>query len=100
MAADLTVEWTGICSLLRTACSSDFGLEIEFSTDPATLREAVVDFDWQNDVQHIQLPTPTLVGIPQDQDGYDLLYAGYVAQILRPYLWATFSQTCYEGELL
>ncbi len=100
LAADLEVELAGYCILLGDACDYDFPLAIEFSTglDNLTLSYSLLDTYNAYDLS-IPLTTPTLVGLPIDQVGYDALYRGYATQLLWSLLLTKYETDCC-GQLL
>ncbi|VAW33660.1 hypothetical protein MNBD_CHLOROFLEXI01-214 [hydrothermal vent metagenome] len=72
------------------SCPPETKVRLLFSSDPASLTEAtffdaLIRADQENVLsggQAIRLPTPTLVGLPQDEVGYQTLFRGYAAQML------------------
>ncbi len=97
LAADWAAEWAGVCTLFGESCDREFRLTVDMSTDPASLIDENGEFD---ETAVVYLPTPSLVGLPSDRNGYGVLYRGYLAQILRPF-WQTFvHKECCGGEQL
>lgn len=82
LALDLDTAVAAVCAHPAFECPEEFHMQVEFSTDPASLSPEY------NSVAHIdqgwlfRLPTPTLVGIPQDEAGYQVLARGYGAQLV------------------
>lgn len=82
---DLERKLQEMCRLAVTPdCSGAFIVDVSFSPDPRTLvaseRPAPVT---QTDGRlALALPTPTLVGLPTDQAGYEALYRGYATQLV------------------
>ena len=75
LAMDLDQLVAQSCEQL--ACPDGFRLWIPLRTDPESLIELT---DWQTMVQsgrNIPLPSPTLVGVPPDEAGYQALLRGY-----------------------
>lgn len=97
LAADWSSAWAGTCALFGDACDRDYRLTIELSTDPASFIDENDEYD---PTAVLQLPTPSLVGLPTDRDGYGALYRGYLAQILRPFWQVFLVKECCGGELL
>ena len=65
-------------------CPADKQIEIQFSTDPAALAAAALPQAARqtNGALRITLPTPTLVGLPQDEAAYQALFRGYASQMV------------------
>lgn len=73
MVHDLCREWADL------DCPADQHLTLRLSTDPDSLLTATEAFP--ADGQPLQLPTPTLLGLPQDEAGYQALYRAYGGQL-------------------
>ncbi|MEM7114972.1 MAG: hypothetical protein AAF614_21220 [Chloroflexota bacterium] len=87
LADDLSQLLVDVCAIDTVNCPATFYFDIRFDTDPATN----LDFSFQQQNLSINrnrerltsfrlpLPTPTLVGLPQDEAGYQALQRGYGA---------------------
>ncbi len=90
LAADLEAKLVQLCAAPGSNCPTDMQVRLLFATEPESLSEATfidaLTREAQGDVltggQAIRLPTPTLVGLPQDEVGYQALFRGYAAQML------------------
>lgn len=85
MAGDLAGEIDRLCAQHSEVreCSTDGGIPIVFETDPESLL-ALGDPDTPVlQGRTFLLPTPTLVGLPIDDEGYKALYDGYTGRIVR-----------------
>jgi hypothetical protein len=76
-------------------------LLLHFSPNPQSLAEIADSTSWLREDGSIILPTPTLVGLPIDEAGYQALYRGYATRILT----AVFSRVsgykcCQHGLML
>lgn len=81
---DLDRKLDELCAtLVDIECDSDLLLRIRLSTDPQTLVDAAQPHAARiiDESLEIALPAPTLVGIPQDEDGYQAIFRGYAAQM-------------------
>jgi hypothetical protein len=80
LADDLDNLTVYMCAQLD--CPADFSLWIPLRTDPSSLLQMADQEAMWDSQRNIPLPTPSLVGVPQDEAGYQLLYRGYAAQVL------------------
>ena len=81
---DLERKLSEICAALEGIdCAQDLHLEIEFSTDPNSLVEAAHPIVAEQTERGllVRLPSPTLIGVPQDDGAYQALFRGYAAQM-------------------
>jgi hypothetical protein len=92
LAADLEARLVQVCSTPGFTCPEDAQVRLTFSSEPDSLtnlafQDALTedgssgDSVWQGDTA-VVLPTPTLVGLPQDEAGYQALLRGYAAYLL------------------
>ncbi len=85
IGADLAGDLQEICDSIPDdplTCLDELQLTVRFERDPlllASLRDTFTPVFRGGD---FVLPAPTLVGLPQDEAGYRLLYEGYTARIL------------------
>ncbi len=82
---DLERKLNEMCQTLQDIeCPVDRQVEIQLSADPATLAATALPQAARrtNDALRIMLPTPTLVGLPVDEAGYQALYRGYASQMV------------------
>lgn len=73
-----------ICSALEgVTCPADQSLELRFVDDPAVLLATRQPLPVRVTLSSLQidLPSPTLVGLPVDDAGYDALLRGYASQV-------------------
>ena len=90
LAADLEAKLVQLCSTPGYTCPPDARVRLIFLPEPASLTDATfigaLTRQDMGDVltggQAIGLPTPSLVGLPQDEAGYQVLLRGYAAQML------------------
>ncbi len=83
-------------------CPPALQVELIFSSDPATLAAAAAPLAIGQAAETLQitLPTPTLVGVPLDDAGYQALFRGYAAQISTAIIARQVGYTCCEGSPL
>ncbi len=82
---DLERKLDEMCqSLAEINCPSDLTVEIQFSSDPATLAatKRPLVAEQSGGVLRVNLPAPTLIGIPIDEPGYQALFRGYATQLI------------------
>ena len=100
---DLDQDVADMCNALpEDNCTPDFLLHIRLDNDPRSL----VDMADPSNIltpaagNIVRLPTPSLVGIPVDEDGYQALRQGYAAHVLTAAITANVHYTCCENGLL
>jgi hypothetical protein len=84
LLVDLERKYEELCSQLEDiVCDPSLRLNISLSTDPQTLVDSAFPHAGllTNNGLRINLPSPTLVGFPQDEAGYQALYRGYAARM-------------------
>lgn len=84
-ATDLAREISAICDQYPSAreCSVDTRIPIAFETDPESLLALGDTTTPALNGRTYILPTPSIVGLPVDDDAYTALYHGYTERILR-----------------
>lgn len=103
LAEDLTSIVQEACQQLDTfTCLSGVPLHIDLklSDDPATLAatQELTQLQADGSRWHIELPAPTLVGLPVDDTGYEILRDGYAGQILTAVLLHQANWQCCDGQ--
>lgn len=103
LTKDLTTMLQEACSQLDAfTCLSGVPLHIELtlSDDPATLAATQELTQLEADGNHwrVELPAPTLVGVPVDDAGYAMLRDGYAGQILTAVLLHQANWECCDGQ--
>ena len=111
LADDLDAEIGRMCNTLDSiACSADLYLTVRLDTDPDTLASLAVPLGpfqrarEQGDI--LELPTPTLVGLPIEEDeqqretGYNVLLSGYARQVLGAAIIQAVGWRCCDDALL
>ena len=103
LAEDLNTILQEACSQLDAfTCLSGVPLHIELklSDDPNTLAATQQLTQLEADGNHwqIELPAPTLVGVPVDTVGYQILRDGYAGQILTAVLLYQANWQCCDGQ--
>ncbi|RMH00240.1 MAG: hypothetical protein D6706_04350 [Chloroflexi bacterium] len=82
LANDLDKKLTELCQRFSLNCPDDFRVRLRLETDPATLAMLAEPEALHKGSLRLELPTPTLVGIPLDETGYELLYRGYATAVV------------------
>ena len=96
---DLDRKLDELCgTLVDIECDSDLLLRIKLSTDPQTLVDAAQPHAARiiDESLEIALPAPTLVGIPQDEDGYQAIFRGYAAQMVTAVISQQIGYECCD----
>ncbi len=77
------------CSLPELTCPSRLQVELEFLIDQQSNFNLNQSYEIRTVYRaskgrelQVDLPTPTLVGLPVDEAGYEALYRGYAAQVM------------------
>ncbi|MCA9917023.1 MAG: hypothetical protein KC445_03680 [Anaerolineales bacterium] len=84
LAADLEAKLVQLCATSGYDCPPDMQLQITFSPEPQSLNmpvETAFGSFWMIETP-IVLPTPTLIGLPQDETGYGAIFSGYASSVL------------------
>lgn len=103
LAEDLNTILQEACSQLDAfTCLSGVPLHIELklSNDPATLvaTQELTQLEADGNHWRVELPAPTLVGVPVDNAGYALLRDGYAGQVLTAVLLHQANWQCCDGQ--
>ncbi len=86
-----------MCSQLPNfSCPNDFAVSLMLSTEPGTLAGANLPAVLANSPAALTLPTPTLVGIPQTESGYQALFRGYASLVLASAITDIVEWRCCE----
>ena len=106
IAADLEATIGAACSSLRDLeCQPDTRLEVNLLADPTLLTEMEPPESRLRGSQYLNLPTPTLVGLPVDELGFRALYRGYAERVVSALIgdlvdWSCCRQAHFYGALL
>ena len=84
LAFDLDAKLSQMCrSLADLNCPRDMQVHVRLDSEPASLsRSAGPLFVLQENGARLELPAPTLIGLPVDEPSYQALYRGYAVQIV------------------
>jgi len=96
---DLERKMDEMCrTLVDIECPTGRPVEIQFSTDPATLAATALPQAARqtNNTLRVTLPAPTLVGIPVDEAGYQALFRGYASQLVTALISRFVGYTCCQ----
>lgn len=99
---DLDTIFTTLCRINAQSPCATPRRQIQFVTDPTaiTLPDPLPLGKMANEpTPTFILPTPSLVGLPQDDTGYPALLAGYARQIFRPIIAEMSGYTCCEQQM-
>lgn len=80
--------------LTELNCSSDTSIQIRFDTDPESLLESADPANLYEAHLRLNLPAPTLVGLPIDNDGYQALRNAYGAQLVAALISERIAYEC------
>jgi hypothetical protein len=84
LARDLDAALAQLCADSPSIeCPTGFYVQLRLSTAPDHLRSGypLIFRSSITDTAFIEMPTPTLVGLPVDEAGYRALYRGYVREV-------------------
>lgn len=97
LAPDLQSLLTEACSALpELTCSAQTAVQLRFDTHPESLLEVAEPANLYDNNLRLNLPTPTLVGLPIDQDGYEALLLGYGANLLSAIIGQGVAYECCQ----
>ena len=84
LGADLDGFIGEICSAVEDlSCSAEFRVVIRLETDALPLTQIPHKFNLPACLNlERELPTPTLIGLPIDDSGYEAIYSGYRSEIM------------------
>ena len=86
MASDLEAKLVQLCAMPDIGCPDDMRVRLTFSPEPDSLAQATfinaLTLDRERPGEAILLPTPSLLGLPQDEVGYQAIFRGYASQFL------------------
>jgi hypothetical protein len=83
LAFDLEAKLAEMCrSLSDLNCPDGFYLLVRLDNDPRSLINTARPAHILGSGSQLTLPTPTLVGLPLDEAGYQALYRGYAIQLV------------------
>jgi hypothetical protein len=83
LAQDLDRQLVVLCQTLAGIdCPADFHIWVRLRKQPATLAQMAVGEATLTRGQDMNLPTPTLAGLPIDAAGYQALYRGYATYVV------------------
>ncbi len=100
ITADLNILFAEqVCNRILL-CEHDFAFNLTFSTDPHSLVTVNNPLSWLQMGDGASLPTPTLVGLPLDEAGYEILLKGYAAQVVTAVIVHRFAYDCCDHALL
>lgn len=82
LAEDVTAVLDNVCRQSSPqTCPADLRLTLRLDTDPATLLAMADPANLYDGNLRLNLPTPTLVGLPIDEAGYQAMAKGYGAAV-------------------
>jgi hypothetical protein len=84
LVADLNDILAAMCTSPSFSCPPDYKLNVIFKTDPASLSPNYRSMIYVAGSWSTRFPTPTLIGLPQDEAGYQALLRGYGVQLVNP----------------
>jgi hypothetical protein len=83
LAADLEATISQACNAIEGMnCQGGSRIEVDLVTDPAVLLELLDPAWFLSADPAVDLPAPTLLGLPVDAAGYRVLYRAYAQQIV------------------
>ena len=98
LTVDLAQTLNRICTQLANInCPDDLTINLVLSTDPNTLSDLTdPQILWQSGSRAV-LPTPSLVGLPIDEAGYQALKQGYTVQLATAVISHLVEYECCAG---
>lgn len=103
LANDLNQQLNTLCQTFATlACDEDFHIRVLLTRNPNrffTLQE-MEEIITVADDRRLSLPSPTLVGLPLDETGYDAILHGYARPVLALAITQLTGYECCEHGLM
>ncbi len=75
-------------------CPAEAHLQVRFSDQLENLLQTADSAPWAQPEYALELPTPTLVGLPQDEAGYQVLYRVYGSQVVSAFISSVVGYSC------
>lgn len=94
LAADLETYIHHLCQLRGVQCPADLHIGVRLENDPAVFMDIADPLSLIIADRSLVLPTPTLVGLPLDEAGYQALLNGYADQVLSPVITSLVGWQC------
>ncbi|MCA9995990.1 MAG: hypothetical protein KDE56_09610 [Anaerolineales bacterium] len=82
LAVDLDEKLMQACATLGLECADDLAINLLLSTNPETLTAVYEANPTSFNLTDLRLPTPSLVGVPINEAGYQTLLRGYGSQVV------------------
>jgi hypothetical protein len=97
LAADLEGLLSSACNTLDgLECDSNPHIYVHLDTDPQSMLDMAKAETRFKITQDLFLPTPTLVGIPIDEDAYRAIYRGYAMSVVSSFLGQASGWNCCD----
>lgn len=101
LTADLDQLVGSICSeMADLACPADLRLTIRFDDDVDRLLDGQTTSEKLNASLNMQLPAPSLIGVPRDDTSYDALFRLYGERVATAVITHLAGYDCCEGARL
>lgn len=101
LARDLEVTLDSLCrELADLHCPADLQVQLRLDATPESLIQAADFATVISSGRQLELPTPTLVGLPLDEPGYQALYRGYAIHLVSAVVTDLVGYECCQHELL
>ncbi|MCB8945570.1 MAG: hypothetical protein H6658_17615 [Ardenticatenaceae bacterium] len=98
LATDLEQTVEQLCSRLDDInCPDNFQITLALTSDPDILLNLTNPQNLWQSKQRIVLPTPTLIGLPTDEAGYQALRRGYATQVATAVIAQLVEYQCCNG---
>ena len=85
---------TACADLLDLDCDGETAVQIRFERNPESLLEAVDPTNLYDSNLRLNLPAPTLVGLPIDSDGYEALLNAYGGKLIAAFISEQIGYEC------
>jgi len=100
LAADLESTLSEACNQLKgLPCSGEIKLYVSFSSSPQSMIDLFEPLSRLEDGPDIILPTPTLIGVPADNSGYQALLRAYGERVVATYIAQATGWKCCQHVL-
>ncbi|MFO7679093.1 MAG: hypothetical protein R6X34_03500 [Chloroflexota bacterium] len=95
LAADLEALLAEVCAdPTLPDCPDDFNVAVRLDTHPQSLVDSIDKRSLFSNTPYLQLPSPSLFGLPQDDAAYDALFRAYAAPVVTAVFADLFDWEC------
>jgi hypothetical protein len=100
LGRDLEAVLRQMCAVpAQLTCGPEFRLNVRLEKDPQALLDIASPRNSLLLAREVDLPAPSLIGIPTDERGYQLILRGYASRVVRVTLDELVTDNCCTREI-